>query len=96
MENRVPPRRGPLENTWWDLQPRDRTGHFLSYTGRSPKAEAAAREAEKLQQHERVQESMENLKGQLLSQFLLIMVRAPAPVQRAMAGLDAPPATWYV
>jgi plasmid stabilization system protein ParE len=73
----------------WQAQPRDDCGHFLSYDGRSPKAERAARE--KVRAHVRAQgkAAMKRLEADLIAHVVRLLVESPPEVQRGITAWDA-------
>jgi len=81
MFDRIFQRKRECRNFWED-QPRDCRGHFLSYDGRSPKAERAAREKVR-------KAAMKRLEVDLISQVVRILVTSPPEVQRGITAWDA-------
>jgi hypothetical protein len=68
-------------NCWGD-QLRDYRGRFLSYDGRSPKAERAARKA-------RGHAAMKRLEADLIAQVVRLLVESPPEVQCGITAWDA-------
>jgi len=88
MFNRIFRRKRECRNCWQE-QPRDYRGHFLSYDGRSPKAERAAREKVRTRARARGQAAMERLKADLLAQVVRLLVVSPPAVQRELLDGEA-------
>jgi len=88
MFNRIFQRKRECRNCWED-QPRDYRGHFLSYDGRSQKAERAAREKIRAQHRTRRHAAMKRLEADLIVQVVRILVTSPPEVQRGITVWDA-------
>lgn len=84
MFNRIFQRKRECRNCWED-QPRDSLGHFLSYDGRSPKAERAAREKVR----SRGKAAMKRLEADLIAHVVRLLVTSPPEVQRGITVWDA-------
>jgi hypothetical protein len=71
---------------YWQDQPRDSRGHFLSYDGRSPKAECAARENVRACRHA----AMKRLEADLIAHVVRLLVESPPGVQRGITAWNVP------
>ena len=74
---------------YWEQQPRDYWGHFLSYDGRSPKAERAAREKIRARNRARGKAAMRRLEAELIARVVRLLVVCPPEVQRGITAWDA-------
>ena len=81
MFDRIFHKKRECRNCWED-QPRDSLGHFLSYDGRSLKAERAARKA-------RGHAAMKRLEADLIAHVVRLLVESPLEVQRGIMAWDA-------
>lgn len=73
----------------WQAQPRDSLGHFLSYDGRSPKAERAACEKVRAQHRARGNAAMKRLEVDLIAYVVRLLVESPPDVQRGITAWGA-------